>query len=50
MGSRNESEEVGSNMLIVPDDYMDGSNEQGDLEYANESQQKVVTEQWTIFC
>ena len=33
MGSRNESEEVGSNMLIVPDDYMDGSNEQGDLEF-----------------
>ena len=33
MGSRNESEEVGSNMLVVPDDYMDGSNEQGDLEF-----------------
>ena len=33
MGSRNDSEEVGSNMLIVPDDYLDGSNEQGDLEF-----------------
>lgn len=31
MGSRNESEEVGSNMLIVPDDYIDGTDEQGDI-------------------
>ena len=29
MGSRNESEEVGSNMLIIPDDYLDSVDEQG---------------------